>query len=83
MKDNKYNFTYSDYISVKNNSKTTVSVPDNYDYNSFIKNTSIATSTMIIKRNFISNISFPSERLCEDFYFKCLILKKPKLINAR
>ena len=78
MKDNNYNFTYSDYISFKNNSKRIVKVPDNYDYNSFIKNTSIATSTMIIKRNFISNISFPSERLCEDFYFKCLILKKTK-----
>jgi teichuronic acid biosynthesis glycosyltransferase TuaG len=78
MKDNNYNFTYSDYISIKNNSKRIVKVPDNYNYNSFIKNTSIATSTMIIKRNFIKNISFPYKRLCEDFYFKCLILKKTK-----
>jgi teichuronic acid biosynthesis glycosyltransferase TuaG len=78
MKDNNYNFTYSDYISIKNNSKRIVKVPNNYDYNSFIKNTSIATSTMIIKRNFIKNISFPYKRLCEDFYFKCLILKKTK-----
>ena len=78
MKDNNYNFTYSDYISIKNNSKKVVKVPDNYDYNSFIMNTSIATSTMVIKRNFINNITFPSERLCEDFYFKCLILKKTK-----
>ena len=78
MKDNNYNFTYSDYISIKKNSKRIVKVPDNYDYNSFIKNTSIATSTMIVKRNFIKNISFPHKRLCEDFYFKCLILKKTK-----
>jgi glycosyltransferase involved in cell wall biosynthesis len=78
MKDNNYKFTYSDYISFKNNNKKIVIVPNNYDYNSFIKNTSIATSTMIIKRNFIKNIIFPSERLCEDFYFKCLILKKTK-----
>ena len=78
MKDNNYKFTYSDYISFKNNNKKIVIVPDNYDYNSFVKNTSIATSTMIIKRNIIKNISFPSKRLCEDFYFKCLILKKTK-----
>ena len=78
MKDNNYSFTYSDYISVKNNNKKIVRVPSNYDYNSFIRNTSIATSTMMIKKNFINNILFPSERLCEDFYFKCLILKKTK-----
>ena len=78
MKDNNYNFTYSDYISIKNNNKKIVRVPSNYDYNSFIKNTSIATSTMMIKKNFINNILFPSKRLCEDFYFKCLILKKTK-----
>lgn len=78
MKDNNYKFTYSDYISFKNNNKKKVMVPDNYDYNSFIRNTSIATSTMIIKRNFINNVTFPPIRLCEDFYFKCLILKKTK-----
>ena len=33
---------------------------------------------MIIKRSYINNICFPPEKLCEDFYFKCLILKKTK-----
>jgi glycosyltransferase involved in cell wall biosynthesis len=79
MKNNNYNFTYSDYISVKNNNrKKLIIVPNSYNYNSFVRNTSIATSTMIIKRNFINKDSFPSKRLCEDFYFKCLILKKTK-----
>jgi glycosyltransferase involved in cell wall biosynthesis len=79
MKNNNYNFTYSDYISVKNNNKKKlIIVPDTYDYNTFIRNTSIATSTMIIKKKFINNIFFPHQRLCEDFYFKCLILKKTK-----
>ena len=55
-----------------------IRVPNSYDYNSFVMNTSIATSTMIIKRSYIKNICFPSEKLCEDFYFKCLILKKTK-----
>jgi hypothetical protein len=79
MKNNNYNFTYSDYVSVKNkNTQKLIIVPNSYDYNSFVRDTSIATSTMIIKRNFINNISFPNKRLCEDFYFKCLILKKTK-----
>jgi ribonucleotide reductase alpha subunit len=78
MKDNNYKFTYSDYISFYNNNKKKVIVPDNYDYNFFIRNTSIATSTMIIRRNLINNVIFPPMRLCEDFYFKCLILKKTK-----
>ena len=79
MKNNNYNFTYSDYVSVKNkNTQKLIIVPNSFDYNSFVRDTSIATSTMIIKRNFINNISFPNKRLCEDFYFKCLILKKTK-----
>ena len=79
MRRNKYNFTYSDYISFKkNNNQKLIIVPNSYDYNSFVRNTSIATSTMIIKRSYINNICFPSEKLCEDFYFKCLILKKTK-----
>ena len=79
MRKNNYNFTYSDYISVKDKKKKKlIRAPNSYDYNSFIRNTSIATSTMIIKRNLINNIIFPPERLCEDFYFKCLILRKTK-----
>ena len=78
MKDNEYNFTYSDYISIKKNYQKKIIVPDNYNYYSFVKNTSIATSTMIIKSKFINKVSFPSERLCEDYYFKCLILKKTR-----
>jgi len=79
MWKNNYNFTYSDYISVKDKKKhKLIRVPNSYDYNSFVRNTSIATSTMIIKRSYINNICFPSEKLCEDFYFKCLILKKTK-----
>lgn len=77
MKNHNYNFTYSDYITIKNNNKKKVRVPASYDYKSFTRNTSIATSTMIIKKNFINKkIFFPSQRLCEDFYFKCLILKR-------
>ena len=78
MKNNNYNFTYSDYISVKDNNEKLITVPNSYDYDSFVRNTSIATSTMILKRSCINNTFFPPKRLCEDFYFKCLILKKTK-----
>jgi teichuronic acid biosynthesis glycosyltransferase TuaG len=73
---NKYSFTYTDYISIKNNKKKIITVPNNYNYKNFLKNTSIATSTMIIKKSIINKIFFPKLRLCEDFYFKCKVLKK-------
>jgi teichuronic acid biosynthesis glycosyltransferase TuaG len=73
---NKFSFTYTDYISIKNNKKKIITVPNNYNYKNFLKNTSIATSTMIIKKSIINNIFFPQLRLCEDFYFKCKVLKK-------
>ena len=38
---------------------------------------------MIIKRNIIKNIYFPPLRLCEDFYFKCRILKKTRAYNCK
>jgi len=78
MLSNEYNFTYTDYKTVKNYKKKIIKVSNNYDYKSFVKDTSIATSTMIIKKNVLNNIFFPSLRLCEDFYFKCKILKKVK-----
>jgi len=83
MLDNKYNFTFTDYQSVKGNKKKIIRNPDYYNYNNFIRNTSIATSTMIIKRNIIKNISFPRLRLCEDFYFKCRILKQTRAYNCK
>jgi teichuronic acid biosynthesis glycosyltransferase TuaG len=73
---NKYYFTYTDYKSIKNNKEKIIKVPNSYNYKNFLKNTSIATSTMIIKKNIINNIFFPQLRLCEDFYFKCKVLKK-------
>ncbi len=73
----KYNyvFTYSDYKSMKNNKIKTIKTPNFFNYKNFTKNTSIATSTMIIKKNILKNIFFPDLKLCEDYYFKCLILK--------
>jgi teichuronic acid biosynthesis glycosyltransferase TuaG len=47
-----------------------------FSFESFVKNTSIATSTMIIRRDLVKNIKFPDTKICEDYFFKCQILKK-------
>jgi len=76
MEDYNHVFTYTDYkISNKNKNKI-IYVPLNYNYSKFILNTSIATSTMII-RNKAINSSFPAKiRLCEDYIFKCKLLRR-------
>ena len=78
----KYNnvFTYTDYtpfISKNNNKifKKRIIAPDGLNYEQFINNTSIATSSMIIKRSFIGRTKFPRVTL-EDYAFKCKVLKK-------
>ena len=53
-------------------------VPKTFTYREFIKNTSIATSTMVVKRNVIKNIKFTDTDICEDYFFKCKLLKKVK-----
>ena len=50
--------------------------PLRFNYSSFIHNTSIATSTMMVKRKEIKNIKFTNTKICEDYYFKCKLLKK-------
>jgi len=52
MLEHKYSFTYSDYKSIKKNKVTTIKTPYFFNYESFIKNTSIATSTIILKKKF-------------------------------
>ena len=77
MIKNKYQFTYTHYKTFGNNKKTRlISVPNKFDFQSFIKNTSIATSTMLIYKKIIKNINFPKTAICEDYFFKCQILKK-------
>jgi teichuronic acid biosynthesis glycosyltransferase TuaG len=82
MLKNKYNFTYSDYKSIKNNKIKTIKTPNFFNYKNFTKNTSIATSTMIIEKKILKNIIFPDLRLCEDYYFKCQILKLNNAYNC-
>ena len=71
-----YFFTYTDYKVLKNNKSYNIYTPSNFNLVKFVRNTSIATSSMIICREVITTL-FPNKiRLCEDYYFKCALLKK-------
>ena len=75
MKKNNSNFSYTYYetFGLKNkNVKTKLS----YNFKNFTMDTSIATSTMIVSRKIIKNIKFTNTKICEDYFFKCSILKK-------
>ena len=78
MEKNQYLFSYTNYYTFKENDKILkkVKVPNKFNFNSFIKNTSIGTSTMIVKKSILKKIYFPKTEICEDYYFKCKILKK-------
>ena len=80
MIKNKYDFTYTNYIPFKNengqNNLKEIKPEKFFNFDKFTKNTSIATSTMIVKRSFIGNIKFTNTKICEDYFFKCQILKK-------
>ena len=89
MIKNNYHFTYTNYQPFKMSkliehgldhfdSFSIIKPPKYFDYNIFTKNTSIATSTMIIKRSLIENTKFSNTAICEDYFFKCQILKKVK-----
>ncbi len=81
MIKNKFSFTYSDYVTFyqrgaekKNIGKTNLTKKLNFE--KFIKNSSINTSSMIIKRNLLGNIKFKNLAKLEDYIFKCEILQK-------
>ena len=75
MKKNDHQFTYTNYETFGDKNKK-VNNPKKLSYSSFIKNTSIATSTMMIKTKKINDIKFTNTKICEDYYFKCKLLKK-------
>jgi len=78
MKKNNYEFTYTNYFIFNKNIIKLILVPSFFSYNKFLYNTSIATSTIIVTKKIIGNIKFNILRLCEDYAFKCQLLKKVK-----
>ena len=75
MKKNNFSFSYTNYKTFDEKNRK-VDNPLKLDYFDFLRNTSIATSTMMIKRNIIGKTKFTNTKICEDFFFKCKLLKK-------
>ena len=74
-----YHFTYTSYTAFKEGNpqyQKKVIPPKKFNLNKFTKNTSIATSTMIISKDKIKNIKISDSPNFEDYNFKCQILKK-------
>ena len=81
MIKNDYNFTYTDYnFFYKDNEKNVnvVKLPLFLDFKSFILQSSMSTSSIIITREILGNIRFKNVEQ-EDYLFKCDLLKKGNL----
>lgn len=82
MIKNKYDFTYTSYLAFKDgfNRKFAKKIVPKYkfDLNNFIKNSSIATSSIILKKNVVKGAKFTNTPILEDYFFKCQILRKIK-----
>ena len=80
MASNNYDFTYTNYESFKENKLSNIIVcpPKKLNYKSFINNTSIATSSMIVKKRFLRNLKLSYSPNFEDYYLKCQILRRIK-----
>ena len=80
MIKNNYHFTYTNYLpfrsAKKQNNLEEIKPAKYFTFEKFTRNTSIATSTMIIKKSSIGNTKFSNTKICEDYFFKCQILKK-------
>jgi len=76
-----YEFTYTDYtpfVSKKGikRFKKKVLPSNSFSFKEFIHDTSIAMSSVVIKRSVLRNIIFKKLKICEDYLFKCDLLKK-------
>ena len=78
MMQKKYNFTYTDFyffFNDKDEKKIKTKLPFFYDYKSFIYQSSMSTSSIIVKRNILNSIIFQKVNH-EDYLFKCDLLRK-------
>ena len=73
-----YSFTYTHYKTFQKGSDKIkyIASPSKFDFSSFIKNTTICTSTMMLNKFLIKKFKFLNLKICEDYYFKCQILKE-------
>ncbi len=78
MIKNHYSFTYTDLKYFFNNEKNKLhssQLPENYNYDEFILNSTMSTSSIIVKKKILNDVTFKDVKH-EDYLFKCEILKK-------
>lgn len=80
MEDNNFIFTYTDYtpffeINRIKKIKKSTSLAESFNFETFTRNSSINTTTMIISRSILKNHRFKKIKLLEDYIFKCELLK--------
>ena len=82
MDNSNLDFTYTNFTTFKGVQDIKVlkkiNLPKNFTYDIFVKKTSICTSSMIIKRKKIGLTKFLNTKICEDYFFKCQLLKNCK-----
>ena len=81
MLKNKYDFSYTDIkYFINNNFKDTkkTELPKIYDFDKFIRKSTMSTSSILIKRSIVKKIDF-KEVKHEDYLFKCELLKAGNL----
>ena len=78
MKKNNFDFSYTNYTPFKNNNRylNTICPPKKLNLNSFLRDTSIATSSMMINKKLLNNLKLSKSPNFEDYFLKCQILKK-------
>jgi len=83
MEENNLDLSYTSYdlIDINSNFLKKIKVKEINNFEDFIKNTSIATSTLLIKRSLIGTTKFNKKAFgFDDYLFKCHLLKKdPKI----
>tara|TARA_B100001121_G_scaffold267662_1_gene251099 strand:- start:74 stop:823 length:750 start_codon:yes stop_codon:yes gene_type:complete len=83
-----HRFTYTDYVPFKGEGdqkifKKKIVVQESFNFNQFINNSSIAMSSVIIERNIIKKVKFKKIKICEDYLFKCEVLKNYKAYKCK
>ena len=80
MEKHNLSFTYTDYTPFfesfgKKKIKKRTFIKDHFNYRTFIKNSSINTTTMIIARSILGSHRFKKIKLLEDYLFKCELFR--------
>jgi teichuronic acid biosynthesis glycosyltransferase TuaG len=80
MEKENLKFTYTDYVPFfqegeKRNFRKKTLLKSDFNFDSFIKNSSINTTTMIIRRSILKTNRFKKVKLMEDYLFKCQLLR--------